>query len=163
MVHAAACFLTARDEFDGIKMITGMIATVCAGLFAGAAIYINLVEHPARIECGMDLALREFGPSYHRATIMQVPLAGIGFAAALTTWLTGRTSWWLWGGILLVVVIPYTLIAILPTNKKLLDPSLNENPQSARELLIRWGRLHAVRTLLSLAAFLIFAYLLSPT
>ena len=48
-----------------------IIATVCAGLFAGAAIYIKAVEHPARLSCGSEIALREFAPSYHRATVMQ--------------------------------------------------------------------------------------------
>jgi hypothetical protein len=41
-----------------------IVAAASAGLFAGAAIYINAVEHPARLSCGTDLALREFAPSY---------------------------------------------------------------------------------------------------
>ena len=53
-------------------------ATACAGTFFGAAIYINVVEHPARVSCGPELALREFGPSYRRAAIMQGALAVLG-------------------------------------------------------------------------------------
>jgi hypothetical protein len=45
-----------------------MVAALCAGVFAGAVIYINAVEHPARLSCGAELAVREFAPSYHRAT-----------------------------------------------------------------------------------------------
>jgi uncharacterized membrane protein len=65
---------------------------------------------------------------------------------------------WLFGGIGIVAVVPFTLIVILPTNKKLLDPSLNRNSEAARQLLVRWGRLHAVRTVLSLAAFVAFLW-----
>jgi len=36
-----------------------LLATVCAGLFSGAAIYVNLVEHPARLSCGTELAVKE--------------------------------------------------------------------------------------------------------
>jgi len=50
-----------------------IIATVCAGMFAGAAIYINAVEHPARRSCGNEIALQQFAPSYHRATLMRRP------------------------------------------------------------------------------------------
>src|SRR5688572_21366940 len=53
-------------------------AAICgSGLFAGAALYINLVEHPARMECGTELAATVFGPSYKRAAVMQVALAAV--------------------------------------------------------------------------------------
>lgn len=63
-------------------MALELIATVCAGLFAGAAIYINLVEHPARLEGGTAAALAQWRPSYRRATIMQASLAVVGSVSA---------------------------------------------------------------------------------
>jgi uncharacterized membrane protein len=130
------------------------LATVCAGLFAGAALYITLVEHPARLECGTELAATEFGPSYRRATWMQAPLAALGFLAALLAWTQGSGLPVLVGGVLLGLVIPFTLIVIAPTNKRLLDSTLDRTSVAA-DLLGRWGRLHAVRTALSLLAFAI--------
>ena len=59
------------------------------------------------------------------------------------------------------MVIPFTLIVIFPTNKKLLDRSLDKRSELASKLLTRWGRLHAVRSVLSLIAFLIFIFLLA--
>ena len=141
-------------------MLLETIATLSAGLFAGAAIYINLVEHPARMECGTELAIKEFAPSYHRATVVQVSLAVIGFLTAVAVWLIHGDFWWLVGAVLLVAVIPFTLLVIFPTNKKLLDPLLDKNSELASVLLVRWGRLHAVRSLLSLLAFLIFLFCL---
>jgi hypothetical protein len=52
-----------------------LVTTVAAGLFAGAAVYVTAVEHPARVECGQVLAIKEFGPSYRRAAVGVVPLA----------------------------------------------------------------------------------------
>jgi hypothetical protein len=132
------------------------VATLSAGLFAGAAIYISLVEHPARMECGTDLAIKQFAPSYRRASVMQASLAAIGFPAAVAAWLTNGSRWWLIGGASLLAVIPFTLIVIFPTNKKLLDPSLDKSSELAATLLVRWGRMHAVRSLLGLIAFLNF-------
>jgi hypothetical protein len=135
-------------------MIWQLIAALCSGTFAGAAIYISAVEHPARLECGTPVAVREFAPSYRRATVMQASLAVIGCLAALAAWSTGRGSPCLLGAILLGSVIPYTLIVMLPTNKRLLDPSLDPQSREAAELLRRWGRLHAARSVLGAAAFL---------
>ena len=61
---------------------------------------------------------------------------------------------------MLVAVIPFTLVAILPTNKRLLDPATARDLDLAERLLTRWGRLHAVRSMASLASLLLFVYLL---
>jgi uncharacterized membrane protein len=135
-------------------------ATLAAALFAGASVYINLVEHPARMQAGTQVALTEFAPSYHRATVTQVTLASVGFLSALAAWRLRSDSRWLIGGGLLVSVIPFTALAILPTNKKLLNPATADDPDLAEKLLTRWGRLHAVRSVLSLASLLLFLFLL---
>lgn len=134
-------------------MLFEALATLCAGLFAGAAIYITFVEHPARLECGTALAATEFGPSYRRATLMQASLAAVGLGAALVAWELGRGVAVLIGGLLLGVVIPFTLVVILPTNKRLLDPRLDRDSAEAAGLLARWGQLHAVRSVLATLAF----------
>ena len=141
-------------------MLLEMFATLSAGLFTGASLYINLVEHPARMECGTGLAVTEFAPSYRRAAVMQGVLAAVGFLSATAAWLMGSSVWWLIGGVTLGAVIPFTLVVIFPTNKQLLDSSLDKNSELAAKLLIQWGRLHAVRSVLSLILFLIFLFLL---
>jgi len=138
-----------------------VIATICAGLFSGAALYINLVEHPARLACGSELAVREFAPSYKRATFLQVPLALVGsLAGGVGAWRQANL-YLLAASLLLAAVVPFTLVVILPTNHQLLDPALDPKSDKAAALLSRWGRLHAVRTLLSLLAFLIFVWQLA--
>jgi uncharacterized membrane protein len=143
-----------------LTTLAELLATLSSGLFAGASIYINLVEHPARMEAGTNLALTEFAPSYHRATVTQVSLASVGFLSALVAWRLRLDSRWLIGGGLLVSVIPFTAVAILPTNKQLLDPETANDLELAERLLTRWGRLHAVRSILSLASLLTFLFLL---
>ena len=92
--------------------------------------------------------------------MVQPLLAGVGFLSAIAAWLMGASVWWLVGGVLLVAVIPYTLIIVFPTNNRLLDPTIDKDPDLARRLLTRWGRLHTVRSVMSLAALLIFMPLL---
>lgn len=87
---------------------------------------------------------------------MQAPLALIGSVSALSArWLGGGAAR-LTGGILLLLVVPFTLVVILPTNKRLESRELDPQSEEAGRLLRRWGRLHAVRSVLSGLAFLLF-------
>ena len=115
------------------------VAVLSCSLFAGASVYINLVEHPARMECGVEVAATEFSPSYRRATVMQATLAAVGLVSSIAAWLAGATFWWLVAGALLGSVIPFTLFVILPTNKLLLGPTLDRRSVEAERLLARWG------------------------
>jgi uncharacterized membrane protein len=136
------------------------LAALTAVLFTGAAIYINLVEHPARMECGTELAATVFGPSYKRAARMQVILALTATAAGILVWLTGGGMMWLVGAFFIFAVVPFTLIIIMPVNNKLLDPGSDRASTVTRDLLRTWGKLHAVRSILSLVASIIFLRLL---
>ncbi len=120
--------------------IAEFVAVLSCSLFAGAAIYINLVEHPARMQCGVEIAATEFGPSYRRATVMQATCAALGLVSSIAAWLAGATFWWLVAGILLGSVIPFTLLVILPTNKRLLSPTLDRQSVETERLLARWER-----------------------
>jgi Domain of unknown function (DUF1772) len=143
-------------------MWTLIVATVCAGLFAGAAIYINAVEHPARLSCGTEIAIRAFAPSYRRAAVMQATLALTGCVTGLwSAWQHGDL-WTAAAALLLGAVVPFTLAVILPTNKNLLDPALDPRSAKASQLLVRWGRLHATRSALSCGAFILFLTRLAP-
>ena len=141
--------------------ILEIIATLAAGLFSGASIYINLVEHPARMECGTASALAQWAPSYKRGAVMQASLAILGSLSAIGAWLLGSGMSWLIGAILLGLVVPFTLIVSFPTNRRLLSQSLDRGSAEARQLLARWARLHAVRSILSSGSFLVFVVSLS--
>jgi len=142
-----------------LQQFAEFVAVLSCSLFSGASVYINLVEHPARMECGVEIAATEFAPSYRRATIMQATCAAAGLLASFAAWLAGSGFWWLVAGVLLGSVIPFTLIVILPTNKRLLSPELDRRSAEAERLLARWGRLHAVRSVLSGLALLLFLFL----
>src|SRR5215467_3765445 len=132
------------------------VAILSCSLFAGAALYINVAEHPARMQCGTELAATVFGPSYHRAAAMQVPLALAATVSALASWWFDGSILWIAGAVLIFAVVPYTLTVILPTNKRLLTAGIDRTARDTHLLLVRWGRLHAVRTIASLGASVIF-------
>jgi len=142
-----------------MRQIAEFIAVLMCALFTGAAVYITFIEHPARMQCGVEIAATQFVPSYRRATVMQATCAALGLLASFAAWLAGASFCWLIAGVVLGSVIPFTLIAILPTNKRLLNSTLDRRSGEAERLLERWGRLHAVRSILSGIALLLFLYL----
>ena len=130
------------------------VCTFCTTLFAGAALYINVAEHPARMGLETSVAAKQWVPSYRRATWLQAPLALLGSAAGPVAWLLGASVVWLVAALLIGAVVPFTFIAIMRTNKKLLAPDRDLASPETRALLETWGKLHAVRTSLSLVAVL---------
>ena len=132
------------------------LAVLCCILFAGAAIYINLVEHPARMGCDTKTAATVWAPSYKKATVMQAPLAVLSFLAGVGAWLLGGGFLWLIGALLIGLVVPFTFIAIMPTNNQLLTPGRDLSSAETRSLLEKWGRLHAVRSVLSFLASIVY-------
>src|SRR5277367_4395023 len=134
------------------------IATVTAAIFAGAALYINLVEHPARMMLDTRSAALQWAPSYRRATWMQAPLALISLMAGLLSWWLGGGIAWAIAALLIGAVVPFTFLGIMPTNRTLLERGRDLASPETRALLDRWAKLHAVRTILSLIAALVFVW-----
>jgi hypothetical protein len=136
------------------------IATLAATLFAGAALYINVAEHPARMTLETRMAALQWASSYGRATLLQAPLALLSLVSGAGAWLMGADVLWLIAALLIGLVVPFTFAIVMPTNRQLLDPSRDLSSAETRSLLEKWNKLHAVRTALSLVASIIYLWLL---
>jgi Domain of unknown function (DUF1772) len=138
--------------------ILEFIATMAAAIFAGAALYVNAVEHPARMMLDTKSAALQWAPSYRRATWMQAPLALASLAAGLASWWLGGGVIWAIAALLIGAVVPFTFLGIMPTNNQLLAPGRDLASPQTRELLGKWAKLHAVRTVLSLLATVVYIW-----
>ena len=127
-------------------MIAGHLALVVAAVFSGAAIYVNVVEQPARFGLDDRGLLAEWKPSYKRGFAMQAPLALAGFALGLVAWWQTRDLLFLVGGAMMLANWPWTILVINPVNAVLMATESAGAGAQTRALIEKWGRLHAVRT-----------------
>lgn len=137
-----------------IEHLPGLLALIAAALFTGAAFYVGFAEQPARLMLDDRAMLAQWKPAYRRGYAMQATLAILGAVlGAVALWRTGDMTWAI-GAVAIAANWPYTLIAIMPTNKRL--AATVEATAETRALMVRWGSLHFRRTLLGAVATLVY-------
>lgn len=137
-------------------MFPGYLALMIAALFTGAAFYVSFAEQPARLGLDNRALLVQWKPSYKRGFAMQAPLALLGFALGITAWWLTRDLWFFVGGVLLLANWPWTIFGIMPTNRVLMAIEPEQAGPDTRALIVKWNRLHSVRTVLGCLAILAF-------
>lgn len=138
--------------------LAGALALVAAALFTGAAVYISVAEQPARLRLEPGPLLAQWKPSYERGLAMQATLAVVAAVLGVLAYVADPDWRWLAGAALSLANWPYTFLAIMPTNKRLMATPVEAASTEARRLIETWGRLHAVRGGLGAAATALFLW-----
>ena len=138
--------------------LAGALALIAAASFTGAAVYINIAEQPARLKLETQSLLAQWKPSYERGLAMQATLAVIAAVLGAIAYFVEPDWCWLAGAALSLANWPYTLVVVMPTNKRLMAIPVEAADAEARRLIETWGRLHAVRSALGPAATLAFLW-----
>jgi len=137
-------------------LLFGYLALISASAFAGAALYINVAEQPARLVLDDRALVSEWKRSYKRGFAMQAPLAVVGCIFGLIAWWQARELGFLVGAVLLIANWPWTLLGIMPTNNALMATDPADTTPQTRALIVKWGTLHAVRSALGSLATIAF-------
>ena len=141
-----------------LSLVLQNLALITAAAFAGAAIYVNVAEHPARLVLDDRALLAEWKPSYARGKVMQASLALVSTVLGLGAGYLTRDWEWLLGAALILAPWPWTLLVIMPVNKVLEATPVSAANAQTRALMVKWGTLHAVRSALGTAATLVYLW-----
>jgi hypothetical protein len=139
-------------------MFAGHLALTIAGLFTGAAIYINIAEQPARLQLDDSPLLAEWKLAYTRGYMMQASLVVGGRFFGAVAFFSSFEWRWLVGAAVFLVNWPYTIFVIMPTNRRLMNIPAGAATAETRRMIGRWGILHAGRSALGLVATVAFLW-----
>ncbi|MCI4680527.1 DUF1772 domain-containing protein [Rhodoblastus acidophilus] len=142
-------------------MLSGVLALVFAAAFAGAALYLVLVEQPARLALDDSSMIREWAPSDRRGFALLGGLAVLAALAGLAAFGQNSDIRWLIGALIVLASWPYTFFVIVPLNNRLLATSAARPDADAREIVTFWGQLEWGLFALGVVATAVFGWVLT--
>jgi hypothetical protein len=141
-------------------MWPGLYAFAAAAAFLGAAVYIGLVEQPARLALGGRAMIKEWAQSNHRGTVMMSALVVVSAILGFIQFKTDGDVRWIIGGVIILASWPYANFVMVPVNIWLCAVPLARPVSPVRKLMRDWGLLEWGQALIGFAAVCDFAWVL---
>jgi hypothetical protein len=138
----------------------GLYAFAFAAAFSGSAIYICLVEQPARLALGVRAMLAEWRQSNRRGTLLLSAIAVVSAILAYAEFVANGDVRWIIGGTIIVASWPYAYFVMTPVNIWLWALPAEKAVTPARKLMRDWGLLEWGHVLIGCAALCVFAWIL---
>ncbi|MDB9873787.1 DUF1772 domain-containing protein [Flavobacteriaceae bacterium] len=125
----------------------------------GVALTATVIVHPILVDAKKTSAVDFFKPFFDKTHVLVLVLSIlVTFLALIYSIFTGNL-WWVGVSLLLHLNGPYTLLFMMPINKRLMDENVDPLSEQTANDLKKWGRLHLVRTFLNGILFLAFIVL----
>jgi Domain of unknown function (DUF1772) len=140
-------------------MSPGPFALALAAAFSGAALYVNLVEQPARLALDDQAILNEWTPSDRWGVALLAGLSLLSAVFGLVAYFESQDVRWAIGALLIIMSWPYTYFAMSPLNDQILTLAPRD-VGAARVLVRQWGRLEYGQTALGVVASAAFLWAL---
>src|SRR5271166_47843 len=152
-------FVLERRAIQGACMISGSIALAFAAAFAGAAVYVNWVEQPARMALDGEALLDEWAPSDSRGVALLAAFALVAAVAGFIAYFESDDVRWVFGALIVISTWPYAFFVMAPLINQIL--SLKGGDVSAARALVRqWGLIESGFAAIGVAAVAMFLWAL---
>jgi hypothetical protein len=140
-------------------MSAGSFALAFASALAGAGLYVNGVEQPARLALDDGAMLKEWGPSDRRGVALMAVLALLAGIAGLSAYFETGDALFALGAVFAVASWPYTIYVMTPVNNQIIALA-PKDVGAARALVRQWGLLEYGQTGIALASAATFLWAL---
>lgn len=126
-----------------------LLVILIMGAQFGIALTASIVVHPILVKAKKVTAIEVFKPFFDKTHILVLYMSIIVSLLALAVSIISG-NWW-WFGISLIMHLngPYTVFFMMPLNRRLMDEKVNPDSEQTSDDIIKWGKLHAVRTVLN--------------
>ena len=129
------------------------------GIQFGVALTASVIIHPILVMIDKIVAIEVFKPFFDKTHILVLILSIFITILALVYSIFTGNLWWVGVSLLLHLNGPYTLLFMMPINKRLMDKNVDAGSEKTAEDFKKWGELHLVRTVLNGIIFLAFVIL----
>ena len=129
------------------------------GIQFGVALTASVIIHPILVMIDKIVAIEVFKPFFDKTHILVLILSIFITMLALVYSIFTGNLWWVGVSLLLHLNGPYTLLFMMPINKRLMDKNVDAGSEKTAEDFKKWGELHLVRTVLNGIIFLAFVIL----
>lgn len=150
-------------DCDTMLPIFKAAATISVGLHAGGCLYINIVEHKARMAMDTRSRHKEWDKSHKLASKYQRQLALIaGISSGGVYYCQPSVSaTFLLGGVSIFLLFPYTLFVLRPAAIEPIDDEYDKiidlhSEDFVNETISKWNWYHALRSGVSMGVFVAF-------
>ena len=125
----------------------------------GIALTATVIVHPILLMAKKTTAIEVFKPFFDKTHIWVLILSIIVTLLALAYSILTENWWWFGTSMLMHLNGPYTIVYMMPLNRRLMDPNVDPTSEQTANDIKKWGTLHLVRTLLNGVIFLAFIVL----
>ncbi|KAF8933984.1 hypothetical protein EDD21DRAFT_418677 [Dissophora ornata] len=154
-------------------LLAGKMITVGAlGIYAGTALSYNAIIMPALRKFSSSSSVAIWHETFTTAKNSQLSMIAASILGSAGLYYKTKNISYLYSAAIVATSIPYTLLTLLPINKKLFEirhqntvngksNSLKDSKSDdsvAEDLLRRWNRFHFGRTIMGFSAFFFALY-----
>ncbi len=128
------------------------VATICAGIWAVLCVYLSIVERSRSVSVEELQSMQFYRKVSDNGVPVLIAIIFIGCGAGIYAWIGNRSSAFLVGSLMLLVMFPLSAIFVSPVTRIIADSETSNVGSAVAAMFKRWRLVHGFRTVLAVLA-----------